>query len=330
MERIELKHGGGGRASQDILKLFLKYFDDDILKGLEDASILNITGEIAFTTDSFVIKPRFFPGGDIGKLSICGTVNDLSARGAIPKYISVAFIIEEGFELCELEKIIMSMAETAKGAGVRIVTGDTKVVEKGKADGLYINTSGIGIVKIPGISAHNVKPKDKIIITGTIGDHGISVMAKREGLNLDVDVKSDCAPLNKVVEDLVPLSNQIHAMRDPTRGGLSATLNEIARASHVNMKIYESEIPVKDAVVNACEILGLDILTLANEGKLVIFSSPEVADDVINILKSNPQCKDSKIIGEVYDGEGIVLMETVYGTERIVDMPAGEILPRIC
>ena len=330
MEKIELKHGGGGRSSQDILKLFLKYFDNDILNNLEDASILSIKGDIAFTTDSFVIKPRFFPGGDIGKLSICGTVNDLSSRGAIPKYISAAFIIEEGFQISELEKIIISMAQTAKEAGVKIVTGDTKVVEKGKADGLYINTSGIGVVKISGISAHNVRPKDKIIVTGTLGDHGISVMAKREGLNIDVDVKSDCAPLNKVVEDLMPLGDQIHAMRDPTRGGLAAVLNEIAKASGVNMKIYESTIPVKDAVVNACDILGLDILTLANEGKLVIFSSPEAADEVVDILKSNPQCKDSTIIGEVYDGDGIVIMETIYGTERIVDMPVGEILPRIC
>ncbi|WP_026486850.1 hydrogenase expression/formation protein HypE [Caldanaerobius polysaccharolyticus] len=330
MGRIELKHGGGGRSSQDILKLFLKYFDNDILRGLEDASILNANGEIAFTTDSFVVKPLFFPGGDIGKLSICGTVNDLSSRGAIPEYISTSFIIEEGFEIEDLEKIVKSMAETAKEVGVKIVTGDTKVVERGKADGLYINTSGIGVVKIKGISAHNVKPGDKVIVTGTLGEHGISVLAKREGLNLNVDVVSDCAPLNRVVEKLFPLGSEIHAMRDPTRGGLAAVLNEIAVSSHVDIRIYESEIPVKEEVVNACEILGLDVLTLANEGKLVIFASPTVADDVVAILKSDPLFGDCNIIGEVYQGKGIVTMKTVYGTERFVDMPAGEILPRIC
>ncbi|MDN5326219.1 MAG: hydrogenase expression/formation protein HypE [Moorella sp. (in: firmicutes)] len=330
MGRIELKHGGGGRSSQDILKLFLNYFDNDVLRGLEDASIINLKGDIAFTTDSFVVKPLFFPGGDIGKLSICGTVNDLTSRGAIPEYISTAFIIEEGFEVKELEKIVRSMAETAKEVGVKVVTGDTKVVERGKADGLYINTSGIGMVKIKGVSAHNVQPGDKVIVTGTLGEHGISVMAKREGLNLNVDVVSDCAPLNKVVEELFPLGSEIHAMRDPTRGGLAAVLNEIALSSQVDIRIYESEIPVKEAVLNACDILGLDVLTLANEGKLVIFASPQVTDDVVGILKSNPRCRDCKIIGEVYQGKGVVTMKTVYGTERIVDMPAGEILPRIC
>lgn len=330
MGLIELKHGGGGKATSELIDIFTRYFDNDILGALEDSAMLNIEGDIAFTTDSFVIKPYIFPGGDIGKLSVCGTVNDLVSRGARPLYISSAFIIEEGFDVGELGEIAASMAETANKAGVRIVTGDTKVVGKGHADGIYINTAGIGRVEIPGVSAHNAKPGDKIIVTGTVGDHSIAILSAREGMDFTTDVKSDCAPLGSFIDTLLPFAGHVHTMRDATRGGLAAVLNEIATASCVNVKIYEDKIPVKPEIESICNVLGFDILTLANEGKLVIFASPERADSILAGIKTNPLGTDAAIIGEVTEGDGMVTMETMFGTDRIIDIPYGELLPRIC
>ncbi len=327
---IELKHGGGGRATSQLIDIFAKHFDNEILNGMEDSALLHLEGDAAFTTDSFVIEPYVFPGGDIGKLSVCGTVNDLVSRGARPLYLSSAFIIEEGFEIAELEKIAASMAAAARQAGAGIVTGDTKVVGRGHADGVYINTAGIGRVELPGVSAHNARPGDKIIVTGSIGDHSIAILSAREGMDFTADVKSDCAPLGGFIDALLPFAGQVHTMRDATRGGLAAVLNEIAKAAEVKIRIYEDKVPVKPEVKSICDVLGFDVLTLANEGKLVIFAPAESADGILAAIKSDPLGRDASVIGEVTEGKAMVTMETVFGTERIIDIPYGELLPRIC
>lgn len=327
---IELKHGGGGKATSELISMFSRYFSNEILNGMEDAALLKINGDIAFTTDSFVIKPYKFPGGDIGKLSVCGTINDLVARGAKPAFLSAAFIIEEGFSVEDLEGIVSSMADSAGAAGIKIVTGDTKVVERGHADGIYINTAGIGNIAISGVSAHNVRSGDKVIITGGIGEHGAAILSVREGISFNTDINSDCADLSPFIEILSPFAGKIHAMRDATRGGLAAVLNEIAAASGVDVKIHEEDIPVKDEVAGLCDVLGLDPMVLANEGKLVIFVDSDVSDKVLDAVKSIPLGADAAMIGEATAGDGMVIMDTVYSTERIIDMPYGELLPRIC
>lgn len=324
-----LSHGGGGSMMQSLIEnVFIDKFDNEYLKMMEDAAIL--PGNIVFTTDSFVVKPLFFHGGDIGKLSICGTVNDLSMRGAKPIYLSTSFIIEEGFPIEDLKRIVDSMVKTAKEAGVQIVTGDTKVVEKNSADGLFINTTGIGMLQRGiDISIKNAKPGDIVIISGTIGDHGMAVLSAREGLNFDPPLASDVSPLNKLVEDLSLLGRAVKVLRDPTRGGVAEILYEIAKMSKVGIKIYEDKLPVKESVKSACDMLGLDFLHLANEGKLVCVVDKDYANYAINIMKKNKYGKDATIIGEINDSN-LVTVETKYGTSRIVDRPVGELLPRIC
>lgn len=333
-KRIILGHGSGGKLSHDLIKsLFLPPFSNPILKVLDDSAVFSLNEEeIAFTTDSYVVKPLFWPGGDIGWLAVCGTVNDLAMVGAIPLYIAVAFVIEEGFPFSDLRKIVASMKRAAEVAGVKIVTGDTKVVEKGSADGLFINTAGIGLLpKGIKISGNNAQPGDVIILSGTIGDHGIAVLSARENLAFRNSFKSDVAPLNHLVDAMLSTSCKIHVLRDPTRGGLATTLNEIAQQSEVGIRIEEEKIPIRDEVAAACEILGYDPLYLANEGKLVACVAPEDAEKVINVMRKTAYGRQTAIIGEVLpEPKGKVLMKTGVGGTRIVDMLAGEMLPRIC
>jgi hydrogenase expression/formation protein HypE len=332
-ETILLAHGSGSRLSHDLIeKNFLPILANPLLAKMDDSAVFDVSVRLAFTTDSYVVSPIFFPGGDIGKLAVCGTVNDLSMSGAAPLYLSLSFIIEEGLTLGELKKVVGSIKAAAEEAGVNIVTGDTKVVNRGSADKLFINTSGIGIIPHGvDISGANAKVGDKIILSGTIGDHGIAVMSQREGLKFSVPVQSDCAPLNKLVSDMLEASLNIHCLRDPTRGGLATTLNEFARQSKVGIKIEEEKIPVRDAVRAACELLGFDPLYVANEGKLVAIVAPNDAGKILAKMKRNRYGADASIIGEVTDvHKGKVIMKTRLGTSRIVDMLSGELLPRIC
>ncbi|WFD12254.1 hydrogenase expression/formation protein HypE [Tepidibacter hydrothermalis] len=334
MSIITLGHGSGGKLTHNLIEdIFYKYFDNDILLQKNDSSILpKLEGKIAVTTDSFVINPIFFNGGDIGKLSVCGTVNDLAMSGAKPLYITVGFIIEEGFEIENLEKIVESISITAKNANVKIVAGDTKVVEKGSADKIYINTTGIGVIdKDIYLSGENAKPGDKIIISGSLGDHGVCIMSKRKNLEFDVSVKSDCNLLNELIEEILYTSNNVKVLRDPTRGGLATTLNEFASQSKRSISINEEDIPVKDEVRSMCEILGLDPLYIANEGKVVLIASKEDAQRVVEVMRKNPMGKDAQIIGEVLeDDKKIVSLKTDIGGTRLLSMPSGELLPRIC
>ncbi len=330
---ITLAHGSGGKTTGDLIKnIFVKHFNNDILMKSDDAASFTLSGKVAFTTDSFVITPVFFNGGNIGKLAVCGTVNDLAALGATPLYLSCGFIIEEGLPIKELEAIVESMGNTAKEAGVKIVTGDTKVVQKNAADKIFINTSGIGIIPDGiDISGNNAKPGDKVIVTGTVGDHGCSILLERERLDIFTDLSSDCAPLNKMVEEVMARNTNIHVMRDPTRGGVAATLNEIAVQSKVGIKLYENKIPVKDQVRGVCELLGMDPLYMANEGKMLIIAPDDSVDTIMDILRNSAYGVQACIIGEVTDDhEGRVVMNTLAGGNRIVDMPVGDQLPRIC
>ncbi len=332
-EKILLAHGSGGRLSHDLIdRILAPPLNNPILSRMDDSAVFELSGKIAFTTDSYVVSPIFFPGGDIGRLAVCGTVNDLSMSGARPLYISLALIIEEGLELEDLRRVVESVAETAAEAGVIIVTGDTKVVNRGKADRLFINTAGIGLIEGGAdISGSNARPGDRIILSGGIGEHGMAVMSKREGLQFNLPVTSDCAPLNHLVADMLAASRRIHSLRDPTRGGLASTLNEFARQSGVGITIEEAKIPVHDGVRGACELLGLDPLYIANEGKLVAVVDPGDADMVLAAMKKNKYGVQAAIIGEVTtEHKGRVVMKTRIGSSRIVDMPAGEILPRIC
>ncbi|MBN1368251.1 MAG: hydrogenase expression/formation protein HypE [Dehalococcoidales bacterium] len=331
--KILLSHGSGGKIAHDLIeKSFVKAFDNSLLAKLDDAAVFEAKGMLAFTTDSYVVNPIFFPGGDIGKLSVCGTVNDLAMAGAKPLYLSLAFIIEEGLLQTDLEKIVGSIQKTAKEAGIQIVTGDTKVVNRGTADKIFINTAGVGLVpKGVNISGSNAKPGDKVILSGHIGDHGIAVMSKREGLGFKTRLESDCAPLGGLVAAILKASTDIHAMRDPTRGGLATTLNEIAEQSRVNIRIEEVKIPVREEVLGACEMLGLDPLYVANEGKLIAIVPPENAEKVLTAMRKHKYGKDAAIIGEVRaEHPGQVVMNTVLGASRIVDMLVGDPLPRIC
>lgn len=329
MDKVLLSHGGGGTMMQNLIdEVFARNFDNEYLRAMEDAALL--PGNITFTTDSFTVKPVFFPGGDIGRLAVCGTVNDASMRGAKPLFLTSAFIIEEGYPMEDLKRIVKSMAEAAEEAGVRIVAGDTKVVERGGIDGIFINTSGIGVVyENVDISIKNARPGDVVIVSGTIGDHGMSIMGAREGLRFEPPILSDVSPLNKLIESLTALGKTVKVLRDPTRGGVAEVLYEISKMSGVGIKIYEDKLPVKPSVKSACDMLGLDFLHLANEGKLIAVVDREYADRALEIMKSNKYGADAAIIGEVNDS-GLVTLNTRFGTSRIVDRPIGELLPRIC
>jgi hydrogenase expression/formation protein HypE len=331
-DKILLAHGSGGKLSQDLIQSFLPELSNPVLDKLEDSAVLNLSGRLAFTTDSYTVNPIFFPGGDIGKLAVCGTVNDLAMSGARPLYLSLSFIIEEGFTLAELKRVLVSIKEAAAEAGVKIVTGDTKVVNRGSADKLFINTAGIG--QIPegvNISAANARPGDKIIINGNIGDHGIAVLSQREGLEFQLPVPSDCAPLNGLVAEMLAVSKEIHCLRDPTRGGLATTLNDFAAQSGVGITLEEAKIPVDKAVEAACELLGFDPLYIANEGKLAAVVPARDADAVLSEMKQNKYGTGAVTIGEVVEKHpGQVIMRTALGASRIVNVPVGELLPRIC
>jgi len=333
-DKILLDHGSGGKISHRLTTdMLLPVFDNPILSELNDGAIFELNGmRMAFSTDSYTVDPIFFPGGNIGDLAIYGTVNDIAMCGANPLYLSAGLIIEEGFAVADLEKIIKEMGAAARLAGVTVVTGDTKVVPKGAVDGIFINTSGIGLIpKNVKVASHNARAGDRIILSGTIADHGITVLTRREGLSFESGLKSDTAPLNHMVKEMFAVSNNIHVLRDPTRGGVGTALNEIAEKSGVGIKIYEDKIPMKREVVGACELLGFDPLYLANEGKLLAFASAEDTDAVLAAITANPYGKDAAVIGEVIaDHAGKVFMETRIGGQRIVDMLAGEQLPRIC
>ncbi len=332
--RVLLAHGSGGRLSHELVEqIFLPHFHNPILARLDDSALLEAhKGRLAFTTDSYVVSPLFFPGGDIGKLAICGTINDLAMSGARPLYLSASFIIEEGFPLADLERIVQSMEETAEEAGVKIVAGDTKVVGEGAADGLFITTAGMGVVPEGiEISGSKAQPGDMVIVSGTIGDHGIAILSQREGLEFASSLESDCAPLHGLVEEMLKASKEIHSLRDPTRGGLATTLNEFALQSGVGFLIHEEKIPLRDEVRGVCELLGLDPLYLANEGKLVAVVPAQVADRVLAAMKGHPYGAQAVAMGEVTaEHPGRVVMRTALGAHRLVDMAVGEILPRIC
>jgi hydrogenase expression/formation protein HypE len=332
MDRILLGHGSGGKLMHQLIReQFAPEFN---LKSLNDSAVLEgiQRGRIALTTDSYVVSPIFFPGGDIGGLAVYGTVNDLSMVGASPLYMTAGFILEEGFPLEDLKRILSSMSDAAVKAGVKIVAGDTKVVNKGKGDGIFINTSGIGVIEEGlDISPLRVMPGDKAILSGPIGNHGISIIGERNGLTFDPPILSDTAPLNSLVRDMLNTTKEIHAMRDPTRGGLATSLKEIAVDSGCCIVIEETSIPVPPGVRGACELLGLDPLYVANEGILVALVSPEIAEPLVSIMRRHPLGKETRLIGEVKQAPaGMVLLKTTIGGTRIVEMLSGDQLPRIC
>lgn len=330
MEYIELSHGGGGKQSNDLIKqMFFKHFSNDILLSNEDAACLHVNKKIAFSTDSFTVNPIFFNGGDIGKLSIAGTVNDLVMAGAKPLYLSAAFIIEEGFCLNELEKIVISMKNEMQKSGVKIVTGDTKVVPKSHVDKIFINTAGIGEIVCENISANNLANGQKIILSNQIGKHGSCILTQREGLEFEGDLQSDCASLWSVLKKVFDKNIKITALRDATRGGLSAVLNEWANASNVGIEINEELIPVSNEVKGVCEFLGFEPYELANEGTFLMCVDDEKA--VLEILKNDPLTKHASCIGEVnMEHKNKVVLKNSWGSKRFLDYPSGELLPRIC
>lgn len=333
--KIVLGHGSGGKMSQDLInRIFLPPFDNPALRAGNDAAVVGPSQNIqlAISTDSHVVSPLFFPGGDIGKLAVCGTVNDVAMMGAKPLYLTASFILEEGLDIDTLSRIAASMQLAAIEAGVQIVAGDTKVVQKGKADGLYISTCGVGLIS-QGItvSGNNARHGDKVILSGPIGDHGIAVLAERGELGFTTDIMSDIAPLNHLVSTMLETSQQVHVLRDPTRGGLATTLNEIARQSNVGILLHEDYIPVRPGVKAACEMLGFDPLYVANEGKLVAFVGQEDADNILQAMRKMHYGEDAVLIGEVLaDPPGRVLMKTGFGSTRVVDVLSSEMLPRIC
>ncbi len=334
-DRIVLGHGSGGKLMHDLIaKMFLPAFDNPLLRAGDDAAVFRLSAcsRLAFSTDSHVVDPLFFPGGDIGRLAVCGTVNDVAVLGAKPLYLTAAFILEEGLELDVLQRVLSSMRDAADEAGVQIVSGDTKVVQRGKADGLYINTSGLGAV-LTGVEVGGAqaKPGDVVILSGPIGDHGIAVLSARGELGFDAAVQSDVAPLNHLIMAMMDASEQIHVLRDPTRGGVATTLNEIARQSGVGITLIEKNIPVRPAVRAACEMLGFDPLYVANEGKLIAIVARDDADQVLAAMRQNRYGADAVIVGEVQpESPGRVLLKTAIGSHRIVDVLLGEMLPRIC
>ncbi len=338
-ETVLLGHGSGGTMMKRIIDevFFEAYAGDELLRG-DDAATLPAPapGErIAYSTDSFVVTPQFFPGGDIGRLAVCGTVNDVATSGAVPKYLSCGFILEEGFPIADLKRICASMAEMAKEAGVRIVTGDTKVVNRGHGDGVFINTSGVGFIPAGvSLSGANCKPGDKILVTGTMGDHGITIMSCREELSFSADIQTDAAPLNHLIADVIAAAPDTRCFRDPTRGGLASTLNELAGQSGVDFIVDEGVVPVKPAVEGACEMLGYDVYQVANEGKMVCVVPADQAEAALAAMKANKYGADAALIGEVVekpaDRDSRVSIRTGFGALRIMDMLVGEQLPRIC
>lgn len=333
-DKVLLGHGSGGKLSAALLQqIFLPAFGNPLLSRLEDQAVLRVeSGRLAFTTDSFVVKPLFFPGGDIGSLAVHGTVNDLAMGGAQPLALSAAFILEEGFPLADLRRVAASMAQAAEKVGVPIVTGDTKVVERGCGDGVFINTTGLGVVADGvDLSAANARPGDCVILSGALGDHGITILTARQGLELEGAIQSDSAPLHTLAAAILAAARDVHAMRDPTRGGLASTLNEIAGQSHAGIAIRETALPIHEGVRGACEVLGLDPLYVANEGKLVAIVPAASAEAVLAAMRRHPLGAEAAIIGEVVERHpGLVTMHTPFGTTRIVDMLAGDQLPRIC
>ena len=338
-ETVLLGHGSGGTMMKRIIDevFFEAYADEELLEGNDAASLpAPAAGErIAYSTDSFVVTPHFFPGGDIGRLAVCGTVNDVATSGAVPKYLSCGFILEEGFPVADLKRICKSMAEMAKEAGVHIVTGDTKVVNRGHGDGVFINTSGIGFIpEGVNLSGAFCKPGDKILVTGTMGDHGITIMSCREELSFDADIQTDAAPLNHLIAEVIAAAPDTRCFRDPTRGGLASTLNELAAQSGVDFIVEEGAVPVKDAVLGACEMLGYDVYQVANEGKMVCVVPAEQAEAALAAMRANKYGADAAIIGEVVETpeerDPRVSIRTGFGALRIMDMLVGEQLPRIC
>ncbi|PHJ68600.1 hydrogenase [Nostoc linckia z18] len=336
---ITLAHGSGGKAMRDLIDdIFVNTFNNPILSQLEDQATFNLApllqqgDRLAFTTDSYTVDPLFFPGSDIGELAINGTINDLAVSGAKPLYLTCSVILEEGLPVETLRRVATSMKAAAIKSGVQIVTGDTKVVHRGAADKLFINTAGIGIIpRGINISAHNIQPGDAVIINGELGNHGAAILIARGELALETNIKSDCQPLHDLVQHILNICPQIHAMRDATRGGLVTVLNEFATTSNVGIRLYEESIPVREEVKGFCEILGLDPFYLANEGKLVVVAKKEYAESIVSAMKSHPAGKDACVIGEVITSHpGIVLLKTIFGAERIVDMLVGDQLPRIC
>ncbi|MFZ0302792.1 MAG: hydrogenase expression/formation protein HypE [Terracidiphilus sp.] len=332
---IVMGHGGGGKLGNELVEhLFLPAFRNPALENLGDAALLDVGGgRIAISTDSFVVQPLFFPGGSIGELAVNGTVNDLAVSGAIPKFLTAGFILEEGFPLAQLAAIVDAMAKAAAASGVKIVTGDTKVVERGHGDGCYINTAGVGLLR-EGIAVgpHCAQPGDVVLVSGTIGDHGMAIMSVREGLEFESQIRSDCAALNGLISDVLDtVGGSVHAMRDPTRGGLASTLNEIAGSSGVGIEIDETVMPVRPEVQSACELLGLDPVYVANEGKVVIFIAPGAADRALEILRAHPLGRDAARIGHVTaEHKRMLVARTAMGANRVIPTQIGEQLPRIC
>ena len=330
-EIITLDYGSGGKKTSRLIEnIIVPAFSNPALNALGDGAVLPGAGEIAFSTDSFVVDPIFFPGGDIGKLSVCGTVNDLAMCGAEPKYLSCAFIIEEGLESEELKKIVASIRDAARSAGVQIVTGDTKVVERGRGDKIYINTAGIGVMKYPGLSPRNIRPGDKVIVSGTVGDHGTAVMLARNGM-MQGELTSDCAALHRLADAILSLGAGVRVLRDPTRGGVATTLNEFTEGTALSIELEEEQIPVRPQVRAACDMLGLEPLYCANEGKLLAVVSPEDTERVLARMRELPEGADAAVIGTVSDRHpGRVVMKTAFGGTRILQKLAGAQLPRIC
>ncbi len=334
-ERIVLGHGSGGRLTADLVRrIFLPAFDGAVLGALEDqATLPRPSGRIAMTTDAFVVRPLFFPGGDIGRLAVCGTVNDLAVGGARPLYLSAAFILEEGLPVADLLRVVASMRRACAEAEVELVAGDTKVVDRGKCDGLFISTSGVGVVPDGcALSIAAARPGDRVLVSGTIGDHGIAIMSVREGIAFDTALESDCAPLHGLARALLDAGGAaVRGMRDPTRGGVASALNELAAASRVGVKLEEAAIPLRPEVRSACELLGLDPLYVACEGRLVAVVAPEAADRALSAMRRHPLGSGAAIIGEVVaEHPGMVTMRSLVGGERVVQLLAGEQLPRIC
>lgn len=331
--RIELTHGGGGRATAQLIEeLFLPAFDNPVLARQEDFAQFAGSRRMVMATDAHVISPLFFPGGDIGCLSVHGTVNDVAMSGARPLHLAASFVLEEGFPLIDLTRIVQSMSDAARSAGVAIVTGDTKVVERGKGDGVFITTTGVGVIEHDmELGAHLIQPGDQIIVSGTLGDHGVAIMSQREGLSYDTSLKSDTAALHEVVAAIVATGPGVRILRDPTRGGAAATLNELAQSAGLGFRLDESAIPIRPEVSGACELLGLDPLNVANEGKLIAIVSPDKSNEILAAIKSHPLGRNAAIIGEVHDDKNFfVTMTTRLGGGRIIDWLSGEQLPRIC
>ncbi len=332
--RITMSHGAGGKASRTLTEaIFLDALDNPVLAELEDAASLTVgTAKLAFTTDSFVVSPLFFPGGDIGELAVNGTVNDLAMMGARPLHLTAAFVVEEGFPTAELRRIAASMGAAASAAGVGVIAGDTKVVERGSGDGVYISTAGVGVLeRAHELSPTNVRPGDKVLVSGTLGDHGMAVMIARGSLELEVDLESDTAPLHEMVDDLLSATEGVRCLRDLTRGGLATALNEIALAADVGIVLDEARLPVRPEVNGACEILGIDPLYVANEGKLLAIVASEAAGAAVEALASHRLGIDTVVVGEVHEEPaGLVLLDTAFGGRRVLDMLVGDPLPRIC